>query len=469
MRSHRRKLGYPFVFAAVLACLVGSADVAAQVGVPGVNPDVLRLPDANPGGRLGGLRDRVERDQRRLQRAVDGALEELAALPPDVIEVADETAGNTLRSFTAATAPDGSTIEKDVLVVLIDTAAANRLRVRGLRLIGQAELPVLGKTLLTLQSTGDYPLAAMAADLRRLNESARVDYNHLYDVAARVPVAEPAIEKASTPDASDNASANASETRLRPLRIGLIDSAVRADHEGLTGMEIVAQDFIAHTGARPDAHGTAVASIIASALNDVGENSAQLYAAAVFFAADGQAPGATTESLIGALAWLAEADVDVINMSLAGPENELLGSALQALGGRQLVVAAVGNNGPRGAPLYPAAYDDVIAVTAVSKKQRIYRYANRGEHVDFAALGVDVQVATPVTLATAGWREDSGTSLATPRVAVVVAQLSGRAGLDHDAVVATLQTRATDLGRRGHDNIYGHGLVRLSPESAVVD
>ena len=31
----------------------------------------------------------------------------------------------------------------------------------------------------------------------------------------------------------------------------------------------------------------------------------------------------------------------------------------------RVIVAAVGNNGPAGEPLYPAAYEAVVAVTAV--------------------------------------------------------------------------------------------------------
>ena len=41
--------------------------------------------------------------------------------------------------------------------------------------------------------------------------------------------------------------------------------------------------------------------------------------------------------------------------------------------------AAAGNDGPTAGPAYPAAYPQVIAVTAVTKDLRNYPYANRGD------------------------------------------------------------------------------------------
>ena len=65
-----------------------------------------------------------------------------------------------------------------------------------------------------------------------------------------------------------------------------------------------------------------------------------------------------------------------------------------------LLVAAVGNDGPAARPLYPAAFEPVVAVTAVDKQKKIYRWANQGPQVDFAAWGVNA----PVTIS----RIDSG-------------------------------------------------------------
>jgi len=229
---------------------------------------------------------------------------------------------------------------------------------------------------------------------------------------------------------------------------------VQEDHPLLRSSPVVSRDFVLSEGTRPRGHGTAVASLIAAQ-----GSGAHILAASVFFQTPGYNPGAMTESLVAALDWLVSEEVDVINMSLAGPPDALLERMLSELG-KPLVVAAVGNNGPSGEPLYPAAYDGVIGVTAVDRDKRIFHYANRGDHVDYAALGVNVQVAD----AGAGRRIESGTSMASPLVAVIIGSLLRQGRLSPDELQSVLLESCEDLGRKGRDRIYGHGLLTAPPE-----
>src|SRR3546814_17507179 len=76
---------------------------------------------------------------------------------------------------------------------------------------------------------------------------------------------------------------------------------------------------------------------------------------------------------------MAARQVAVVNISLVGPPNLLVRTAVTTLGRRgQLIVAAVGNDGPAAAPLYPAAYPGVIAVTGVDARHRVLMEAGRG-------------------------------------------------------------------------------------------
>jgi subtilisin family serine protease len=43
-----------------------------------------------------------------------------------------------------------------------------------------------------------------------------------------------------------------------------------------------------------------------------------------------------------------------------------------------VLIAAVGNAGPHSPPLYPAAYPDVIGVTATDAGDELWPQANRG-------------------------------------------------------------------------------------------
>jgi hypothetical protein len=120
-----------------------------------------------------------------------------------------------------------------------------------------------------------------------------------------------------------------------------------------------------------------------------------------------------------------------------------------------LIVAAAGNGGPVADPMYPAAYDSVIAVTAVDSDGKVFRLANRGSYLDLAAPGVDLQHAQ----AGGGYTASSGTSFAVPFAATAAARI--RALEPSKDVREILNTSAEDVGPVGRDDIYGYGLLRL--------
>jgi minor extracellular protease Epr len=144
-------------------------------------------------------------------------------------------------------------------------------------------------------------------------------------------------------------------------------------------------------------------------------------------------------------------------MSLAGPPNRVLEAAIAAaVEHGTLVVAAVGNNGPAAEPLYPAAYASVVGVTAVDSGNRIYRYANHGRHVMFAAPGVRIRVAD----SDGGYANESGTSMAAPYAAAVIARAAARSDAPSPVgVVTALQATALDLGAKDFDDVFGYGLI----------
>jgi subtilisin family serine protease len=129
-------------------------------------------------------------------------------------------------------------------------------------------------------------------------------------------------------------------------------------------------------------------------------------------------------------------------------------SALIARG--HLIVAAVGNDGPAAPPLYPAAYPDVVGVTAVDAHRRVLIEAERGPQVMFAAQGADLKAATLEH----GYADVRGTSFAAPTVAALLASFSSAP--DHhaaDAAIDALAKSAIHLGSAGRNLTYGFGLV----------
>ena len=94
----------------------------------------------------------------------------------------------------------------------------------------------------------------------------------------------------------------------------------------------------------------------------------------------------SSAALVKAVDYAIGAKADVINLSLAGPEDKLLRRMLEAARKKGMaVVAAVGNAGPASPPLYPAAWPGVLAVTAVDDRRSLYSQAVRGAHVSLAA------------------------------------------------------------------------------------
>ena len=77
-----------------------------------------------------------------------------------------------------------------------------------------------------------------------------------------------------------------------------------------------------------------------------------------------------TAHLTEALADLDEKiGAQIVNMSLVGPQDDLVHERIAEMATKGVVfVAAAGNGGPDARAGYPAAYEQVIAVTAVDRK-----------------------------------------------------------------------------------------------------
>jgi len=241
-------------------------------------------------------------------------------------------------------------------------------------------------------------------------------------------------------------------------RIGMIDTGVEASGFAPHGAKLAQRGF-GGGAAMPQAHGEAVAALMLEQISDAhgAATGAELYVADIF------SPGAqsgTAAALVSGLSWLADSGASVINVSLAGPPNPVVAKVIERIAARGvLVVAAAGNDGPAAPPVFPAAYPEVVAVTAVDALRKPYRYANRGPYVMFAALGVDVRAAAP-----SGPQTVSGTSFAAPTVAVELARrLPAADPAAARRAVQAVTAQAVDLGAPGRDPVFGYGLIEPRP------
>lgn len=161
----------------------------------------------------------------------------------------------------------------------------------------------------------------------------------------------------------------------------------------------------------------------------------------------------------------------VINLSLGGSSGStaLHNAVIDATAAGALVVAAAGNAGGASV-LYPAAYPEALAVSAVDPYGVLTSYSSSGSAVDIAAPGGDYTEGGPTfSVMSTVWNYVAGrpaydawdgTSMATPHVTGVAALLLAQ---DPTLSVAGLRARLTDwavdAGPPGPDDHYGAGIV----------
>ncbi|WP_112313200.1 S8 family serine peptidase [Pseudogemmobacter bohemicus] len=243
-------------------------------------------------------------------------------------------------------------------------------------------------------------------------------------------------------------------------RIGMIDTGINPDHLALKGQKLTIHS--PDPGGRVAAgrqHGTAVAALLIGAADSRTPGllpEAELFAVEAFHRGSG-GDAADAFALAAAIDHLLGRNVSVINMSFSGPENAVLYALVQRAARQGIgLVAAAGNGGPGAAPSYPAAWPEVIAVTAVDSGLNAWRQASRGPHIAFAAPGVGLWTAASVS----GGRLRSGTSYAAPFVtALLAAERARDPATDLAGHRQRLADCARDLGEPGPDEIFGHGFI----------
>lgn len=247
----------------------------------------------------------------------------------------------------------------------------------------------------------------------------------------------------------------------RGMRIAVIDSGVDRAHPDFSSAlidEFDAFDDRASTAPLEDRHGTGIAGIIAARGTVLGiAPEANVLSARVFRTKAGQTATASTVHVLKGITWSSEKGARVLNMSFAGPRDSLVERHVDAIVAKGIIpVAAAGNGGPTAAPAYPAAYANVIAVTAVDAGGRLYDKANRGGYVAIAAPGVDVIVPGEGQ----SHEFQSGTSYAAAHISGIVAlMLEVNPQLTSAAARDLLATASEDLGAPGRDEQFGHGQV----------
>jgi subtilisin family serine protease len=345
--------------------------------------------------------------------------------------------------------PAGQPILRAEIVSFDPTdVALDRARAAGFQVARERVLEGLDSRVVVLRAPEGMTTRRALTRMRELDPQGAYDYNHVYldsGVVARFPSdpAKPTLRAAD--DAAPIGSA---------FKVGLVDGGVDISHPVFKATAV--HQYGCDGKSVPSAHGTAVASLLVGKADPFtgAAPGAELFAADVYC---GLGTGGAADAVVDAIAWIARQRVAVINVSLVGPKNVLLENVVRLVIARgHIIVAAVGNDGPAAAPLYPASYPDVVGVTGVDAHRKVLLEACRGKQVKFAAPGADMAAAElSPTFAVV-----RGTSFAAPIVAGLLAASLHEPNRDAAAkAIETLAGQAVDLGSRGVDKTYGSGLV----------
>lgn len=220
-----------------------------------------------------------------------------------------------------------------------------------------------------------------------------------------------------------------------PVVVALLDTLVQPLPGNLNDFLLPALR-VAEAGQPPTdtpTHGTAMAQTIIRGLEMIAgpHSGARVLPVDVY---GGQTATTTFDLALGIYKAVQEGGAHILNLSLGGEaDSPLLRELLREVSrGGVLVVAAAGNQ-PTTAPVYPAAYPEVLAVTAGDRSGQIAPYANRGDFVDLVAPGASVVYFNGQPFLV------SGTSAATAFVSGLAAGLAETRGPDVKDITAALR------------------------------
>ncbi len=249
------------------------------------------------------------------------------------------------------------------------------------------------------------------------------------------------------------------------VTVAIIDTGIDSGHDEFTGrisplsynayFEEVGIDAVEDD----HGHGTMVAGVI-GAIKDNSKGIAGIAQNVELLVIKANTPGEENfkdSVLIESMYYAVEHGADLINLSLGGTyANDLTKDALDYAKEMGVIVIAASGNEGNDERFYPAAFEGVLAVSAVDENRQMADFSNYGTHIDLSAPGFEIVTTTTNN----GYVVTSGTSFAAPQVTGVLAlSLSHHTNLEPDMHVTRLFETAMDEGDPGKDVFYGHGIV----------
>ena len=226
------------------------------------------------------------------------------------------------------------------------------------------------------------------------------------------------------------------------VKVAVIDSGIDMHNDLHTKNWIDFSDRV--SGYKPTdstGHGTNMAGVIGAAINDMGIEGiapeAELYSLKVL----NEDNTASLSSIIKAIEWCIDKDIDIINMSFGSKvQSKLLENEIKkAYEHNIIMISAIGNDCDK--KQYPAAYEEVIAVGSIDKNMDSSEFCNNA-YSDLVAPGEDAKTLGLLGL----YQEATGTSVAAAHVTGVAAAVkSMNIACSNKRIIESLEKGAISL------------------------
>lgn len=352
-----------------------------------------------------------------------------------------------------------------VLVKPVDSANETNVqasfRALGAREVGR--IPQINVRILQV------PAKAEAQVIAALSKNPNIEFAELdYIATANLTPNDPLytsnqwhLPSISTPTAWDTTTGSTSTV------LAIVDTGVQANHPDLVGRCLPGRDFVNNDldASDDEGHGTGTAGAAAATGNNGIGMAGVTWGSRILPVKVLDATGSGSYSAIASgINYSADQGAQVINLSLGGTlsSSTLQNAVNYAWNKGALIIAAAGNNGT-SQTVYPAACNNVVAVSAINPANVITSWSSYGSFVDLCAPGENIGTLQPDFFPGGGYVTVSGTSFSSPITAgVACLALAVNPSLKNYHLVSLLTRNADDLGAVGRDSYYGSGKVNAA-------
>jgi thermitase len=178
--------------------------------------------------------------------------------------------------------------------------------------------------------------------------------------------------------------------------IAVLDTGIDDTNASLKGKVADRVNFTNSQDFDQNGHGTFIASIIASTAENT-SSPGLAFSARLLDVKVAEDDGSTDAGKVAkGVNWATDHGAQVINISIIINQSyPPLESAVDYAWKKGCVIVAAAGNCAASTPVYPAAYDNVIAVAASDKNDGLTCWSNRGDWVDVDAPGVNIYSTLP--------------------------------------------------------------------------